>query len=51
MFPQSTLRTLNCSHNIDRFFEIGSKWSKEDFCLSCVESIEDVEEHNQAQSE
>ena len=43
MYCQSSLRTLNCNHNIDKYFEINSNWVKDDFCLSCLEIIDQIE--------
>lgn len=51
MYCQATLKKLNCSHNIDKYFEINTKWTKEDYCPSCLESIEDIEQHKQAQED
>lgn len=51
MFPAQTLRQMNCKHNVEDYFEIDSKWSRDDYCFGCLESIDDIEEHNQAQNE
>ena len=43
MFPAQTLKQLNCSHKVERYFDIDSKWTLEDYCYSCQESINEIE--------
>lgn len=49
MYSTITQKHLNCNHDIDKYFEVNTKWSKDDYCLPCLESIEDIEQHKQAQ--
>lgn len=49
MYCSETRKQLNCNHKIDKYFEINSKWTKEDYCRSCLIDIEDIEEQERQQ--
>jgi len=43
MYCAQTREKLNCNHKIELYFEIGSKWTLEDYCLQCKDAIRDIE--------
>ena len=41
MYSTNTQKDLNCSHNLDNYFNHG--WIKDDYCNNCLDLIADIE--------